>query len=215
MNSKDLKQLTWFFDLDKTLYPPNNGLFHKGNRRINDYFQQKLNKPLPEVNKLRLHFMHKYGTSLLGGIREFNFNAKDFLKYVHGFPKNQYVSKEPELKNFIKNLPGRKFIFSNAPKYYIEEILNHLGIKESFIKIYGIESYRNYGKPNPSSYTLTLRWTHVMPAYAILVDDSKVNCTAAQKLGLNTIWIDENQPYNNYYRDVLFPTITSFLENQL
>jgi putative hydrolase of the HAD superfamily len=119
------------------------------------------------------------------------------------------------LKYFLDSLPGKKYIFSNAPNSYIKEILSHLGVKKCFSHIYGIESFKYHGKPNKSSYMQVLRWTKSSPRNSILIDDMKVNCVSAEEFGLNSIWIDENQTYNNYYEDILFPTITSFLENQL
>ncbi|MCK5848303.1 MAG: HAD-IA family hydrolase [Caldisericia bacterium] len=209
------EQINWFFDLDKTLYPSNNGLYQEGNRRINEFFKTNLNKTLKEVNKLRLYFMHKYGTSLLGSIKECNFDAKEFLDYVHIFPKEPFLKKEPALRYFLNTLPGKKYIFSNAPKSYINEILYHLGIDGIFSQIYGIESFKYIGKPNKSSYAQILRWTNSLPSKSVLIDDMKINCLSAEKFGLNSIWIDENLTYNSYYEDILFTTITSFLENQL
>ena len=217
MNSLNInpKQLNWFFDLDKTLYPPQNGLYQEGNRRINEFFKTKLNKTIKEVNELRVYYMKKYGTSLLGSIKECNFNATEFLDFVHIYPKKPYLKNEPSVKYFLNSLKGNKYIFSNAPRTYIKEVLYHLGIENCFLRIYGIESFKYHGKPNKSSYKQVLRWSNSSPKNSILVDDMKINCLSAQEIGLNSIWIDENQTYNNYYEDTLFPTITSFLENQL
>ncbi len=203
---------TWFFDIDKTIYPPKNGMYQEGNRRINDFFHQKLSISFDEVDALRVHFMKKYGTSLLGSIQECNFNANEFLQYVHTFDKNRYLKKEPLLNQFLSVLPGEKIVFSNAPESYIEEILSILSIKHHFKNIYGIHAFKFIGKPNPSSYQNILRWTNKNPSECVLIDDMKVNCLQAKKEGFETIWIDENQVYNNYYKDLLFPSLISFLK---
>ncbi len=204
----------WLFDVDKTLYPPKNGLYQEGNTRINQYLQKHLQMSLVEINQLRKQYMKKYGTSLLGSIKECGINGNDFLQFVHSFPKHSFISHQPDLKVFLENLPGKKYIFSNAPKDYIIEILSILGIDSVFLKIYGIHSFRFHGKPSASSYLSVLRWIKAHPHQCILVDDMQVNCASASKLGIQTIWIDENQLYNDYYTEVLMPHLSNFISSQ-
>jgi putative hydrolase of the HAD superfamily len=214
MNKHAHMETIWLFDVDKTLYPPKNGLYQEGNARINHYLQKHLQISLLEINKLRKHYMRKYGTSLLGSIKECGLDGNDFLQFVHSFPKHSFLAHQTDLRTFLENLPGKKYIFSNAPKDYILEILSIVGIDSVFSKIYDIHSFRFHGKPNTSSYLSVLRWIKAHPHQCILVDDMKINCTVASKLGIQTIWIDENQLYNDYYKEVLMPRLTKFLKSQ-
>ncbi|MDD4028470.1 MAG: HAD-IA family hydrolase [Caldisericia bacterium] len=214
MNTHLTSSKIWLFDVDKTLYPPNNGLFQEGNKRINRYLEKHLQLDPSAVNSLRKEYMEKYGTSLLGSIKEKGLDGNDFLHYVHSFPLNQYLTPQPLLLSFLDNLPGKKYIFSNAPQKYISEILSIVGVQSVFTKIYGIQSFRFHGKPHVSSYKRILHWIGAKPQHCILVDDMKINCDIAIQLGLQAIWIDENQRYNDYYTEILIPCLAQFLSTQ-
>jgi putative hydrolase of the HAD superfamily len=204
----------WLFDVDKTLYPPNCGLYQEGNKRINSYIQKNLQIQPFEVNAIRKEYMKKYGTSLLGCIKEKGLDGNDFLQYVHSLPLTNFLTSQPFLKTFLDTLPGKKIVFSNAPTFYISEILSTVGIKNVFTSIYGIQSFRFHGKPHASSYKRVLRWIGAEPQQCVLVDDMKINCDTAKQLGFHAIWIDENQMYNDYYTDILIPSLQNFVTSQ-
>jgi putative hydrolase of the HAD superfamily len=99
------------------------------------------------------------------------------------------VVSENALKHALARLDGRKLVFSNAPRHYVEEVLRALGVERFFDAVYTIEDARYRGKPALHGFHFLLRKHHLDAHRCALVDDALENLRAAHRLGMSTVWV--------------------------
>ena len=58
--------ITWVFDLDHTLYPPEARLFDLIEVRMTKWVMEAVGVERAEADRLRLHYWQTYGTTLAG-----------------------------------------------------------------------------------------------------------------------------------------------------
>ena len=56
----------------------------------------------------------------------------EFLDYVHDVDLHM-LDPDPQLREYIKALPGRKFIFTNGSKGHARNVAGHLNLFDFFI----------------------------------------------------------------------------------
>jgi len=99
------------------------------------------------------------------------------------------VVGEPLLRHTLRRLPGRKFVFSNAPVHYARAVLRVLGVSDLFNAVFAIERARFRPKPDAYGFLRLCRAHHLQPRRCIMVEDSLENLRTAKKLGMKTVWI--------------------------
>lgn len=180
----------WIFDLDNTLHNATPHIFPQINRAMNAYLQQHLQLDEAEAGSLRRHYWQRYGATLLGLIRHHNTDPQHFLWHTHQFPDlKRMVVGEPLLRHTLRRLPGRKFVFSNAPVHYARAVLRILNVGDLFNAVFSIERVRFRPKPDAYGFLRLCRAHHLQPRRCIMVEDSLENLRTAKKLGMKTVWI--------------------------
>ncbi|MBN9252276.1 MAG: pyrimidine 5'-nucleotidase, partial [Mesorhizobium sp.] len=116
----------WVFDLDNTLYPHHSNLFSQIDVRMTAYVQELLTLPRDEARKLQKELYLEYGTTLNGLMKRYNIDPDDFLMRVHDIDYSWLVP-DPVLGAAIRQLPGRKFIFTNGNRSHAERAARILG----------------------------------------------------------------------------------------
>jgi putative hydrolase of the HAD superfamily len=91
--------------------------------------------------------------------------------------------------HMLRRLPGRKIIFSNAPRHYTDAVLKLTGLGRHFSSIYSVENVRFQPKPMLAGFRTLLRAEHLDPKHCIMVEDSLPNLISAKKLGMKTVWV--------------------------
>jgi putative hydrolase of the HAD superfamily len=217
VNDRTIKIKDWLIDLDNCLYPYDNGLYNYINLRMNHYIEKKLMIPFDQVDQLRRSFIATFGNTLLGLILHHQVEAHDFLNYVHDFPLDPFISREPLLCSFLEqHLSGRFIIFTNAPGFYAHRVLQALGIDHLVHQVYDIHFSSYYGKPHPESFEKVIREAELSPCSTLFVDDMPENVNSAKKMGFQTLHIDTSIPYkNNYYIDLFFPGVLRCLKKKV
>ena len=86
-------------------------------------------------------------------------------------------------------MPGRKFVFSNAPVHYAQSVLRALGIYDLFSAVYTIEHTRYRPKPDSFGFLRLCRSHHLRPRRCIMVEDNLDNLRTAKRLGMKTVWV--------------------------
>lgn len=147
----------------------------------------------PNHRRLRVAYWRRYGATLLGLIRHHDVDAHDFLRAAHDFDAAALVRAERGLAQLLARLPGRKLLITNAPGAYAGSVLRALQLQPHFGARYPIERMRLHGRfrPKPSRAMLRalLARERIVPARAVLVEDSLANLAAARALGLATVLI--------------------------
>lgn len=183
---------TWIFDLDNTLHNATPHIFPHINRAMNAYLQQHLQLDEVAAGKLRRDYWQRYGATLLGLIRHHGTDPGHFLQQTHQFPDlPRMVVREPLLRHALRRLPGRKFVFSNAPVHYAKAVLRVLGIRDLFDAVFTIERVRFRPKPDVYGFLRLCRTHHLRPQRCIMVEDTLENLRTAKKLGMKTVWISK------------------------
>ncbi len=177
----------WVFDLDNTLYDAETHVFVEVGNRMTDFVQNHLAVPREEAGRLRKHYYKTYGTTLRGLMSEHKVDPHKFLEHVHDID----ISVVPPCKvtqDYLAYLPGRRFVFTNAPKAFAEAMTQHLGIRHHFEDIFAIEDAAYWPKPKIDTYHVFLKKHGVDPAKACMFEDLEINLRPAHELGMSTVW---------------------------
>jgi putative hydrolase of the HAD superfamily len=181
----------WIFDLDNTLHNATPHIFPHINRSMTAYLQQHLQLDEAAANALRMHYWQRYGATLSGLMRHHGTRPEHFLWHTHQFPElERMVLREPRLRHVLKNLPGRKVVFSNAPQHYAQAVLKLLRVADLFDDVMAVEQTRYRPKPDSFGFLRLLRRHRVAAAQCVMVEDSLENLVAAKRLGMRTVWVN-------------------------
>jgi putative hydrolase of the HAD superfamily len=185
---------SWIFDLDNTLHNASQHIFPHINSAMNAYLQSQLGLDAHAAAVLRRDYWLKYGATLLGLIRHHGTDPRHFLWNTHQLPDlARMVVREPLLRATLTRLPGRKFIFSNAPVHYAGAVLKALAIRDLFDSVFSIERTRFRPKPDAQGFLRVVRSNHLRASRCIMVEDTLANLRTAKKLGMKTVWVSREQ----------------------
>lgn len=183
----------WLFDLDNTLHDCTPHIFPHINRSMREYIERYLGVDAAEATRIRQHYWNRYGATLLGLVRHHGADPRHFLRYTHEFERlDRMVVFDRALRHVLRRLPGRKIVFSNAPRAYTDTVLDILGVRALFHSVWSIERLAFRPKPMPLAFRRLLQGERLNPARCIFVEDSPVNLRTAKRLGMTTVLISPN-----------------------
>ena len=194
MNLSDIKN--WVFDLDNTLYSPEEDIFSQIDKRMTEFIISKFNVNEEEAFNIQKKYFLEYGTTLSGLMKRENIDPDEFLEFVHNI-NLEILKPNIELSKIIKNLPGDKFIFTNGSKKHAENVLEQLEMSGIFDDIFDIKDSNFIPKPNINAYLNFIDKTKIEPDVSIMFEDIGRNLEAAKKLGMKTVLIKRNVPMRN------------------
>lgn len=191
----------WLFDLDNTLHNASHAIFPAINANMNRYMTQVFaagGHPSDEatVNFLRRHYWRLYGATLLGMVRHHGVRIDDFLHEAHRFDDLPgMVRAERGIGRWLRQLPGRKILLTNAPQRYSRQLVRHLRLHRHFSQHISIESMQVHRQLRPKPSRLMLRKLlareKVRARDCILVEDTVANLKTARELGVRTAWVTQ------------------------
>jgi putative hydrolase of the HAD superfamily len=184
----------WLFDLDNTLHNASHAAFRDINAYMTAYIVRELGVNEAEADALRRRYWLRYGATILGLIRHHGVNARHFLHHTHLLPGlEQQVHGHAHDFAALKQLPGRRYILTNAPRDYTARVLGVLGIARWFDGVIAIEDMHMFGHLRPKPDARMLRRTaarlHVHPSRCVLVEDTLEHQKAARRVGMKTVWM--------------------------
>ena len=186
-----MSERLWIFDLDNTLHDATPHIFPHINRSMTAYLQQHLQLDAVAANDLRIAYWQRYGATLSGMMRHHATDPGHFLWHTHQFPDlENMVLCEPRLRHVLKNLPGKKVLFSNAPQHYAHAVLALLRIDDLFDEVMAVEHTGYRPKPHAFGFLRLMKRHKVRAAQCVMVEDSLENLRTAKKLGMRTVWIN-------------------------
>jgi putative hydrolase of the HAD superfamily len=184
----------WFFDLDNTLHDAQAHIFPSMNAQISQYLMRRFDIGEADAHAMRRGFWEKYGTTMNGLVRHHGTNPAEFLRATHQFPElADMVVHENAVRHALARLPGRKILYTNAPRHYVDEVVRTLGVARYFDAVYSIENTRYLGKPSVAGFRMLLRKHHLAAARCALVDDMLENLRTAKRLGMATVWVSQEK----------------------
>jgi putative hydrolase of the HAD superfamily len=120
---------------------------------------------------------------------EHGVEAEEYLEFVHDVDLSA-LEPSPVLRDAIAALPGRKLIFTNADRPYVDRILAARGLAGVFEDVFDIHRMEHRPKPWPGSYAALCQSFAIHAPHALFVEDSAHNLEPAKALGMTTVWID-------------------------
>ena len=206
LHTQKLNQITkysfenWVFDLDNTLYDINLGLSQKVSERITIYIMEKLYLKKQHAEQLRRKMFKDYGLTLRGLMLEKKVDPDSYLDFVHDVAHPE-LAVDLKLKNFLKKLRGKKFIYTNASKKHALNVMDGMGITDQFDDILDIKGTDYIPKPDPRSYEAMIKKFNIIGDQlkrTIFFEDTAKNLEPAKIIGLSTVWIENKFNHQDY-----------------
>ena len=213
----------WVFDLDNTLYPHHSNLFAQIDVKMTGYVADLLKLSHNDARDLQKRFYKEYGTTLKGLMDRYDIDPDDFLQKVHDIDYSWLVP-DPSLSTAIKQLPGRKFIFTNGDRGHAERAARQLGVLEQFDDIFDIKAAQLTPKPARETYDRFLGLHKIDAASCVMFEDLARNLIVPKALGMTTVLIVphnfeptyseiwERDPGNTDHVDYVTDHLSSFLD---
>ncbi|MCU0908839.1 MAG: pyrimidine 5'-nucleotidase [Rhodobacteraceae bacterium] len=179
---------TWVFDLDNTLYPPTARLFDLIDQRMTAYIIRALGVDATSADRLRADYWHRYGTTLAGLMAEHGVDPAPYLVDVHDIPLDR-LSPDPDLAARLRDLPGRRIVYTNGSAPYAERVLAARGLTGLFDAVYGVEHAGYRPKPEAAAFATVFARDGLTPAQAAMFEDDARNLAVPHALGLRTVHV--------------------------
>ncbi len=194
-----MSKQVWVFDLDDTLHNASAYIFPVMNRAMTQYIMDALTLDETEAHTLRQHYWRVYGATLKGLMRHHGVDAHHFLQETHRFMDlPDMVIQVKRLRSLIKSLPGRKCVFTNAPKNYAERVLKLMGIADCFELVFSVESTKFHAKPSLRGFQMLLKTLKTNPKHCVMLEDNLPALMTAKRLGMQTIWVTKKPQKPNF-----------------
>ena len=200
----------WVFDLDNTLYPPEAALFDQIEVKMTDYVMRELKVDHARANHLRDHYWREYGTTLSGMMAEHDVDPLPYLEEVHDISLDHMI-EDLTLRSHIRNLPGRKTVYTNGSRFHAERVLESRGLSGIFDAIYGIEHSNFLPKPSRAAYDVIISTDKIDTNSAAMFEDDPRNLEVPHDLGMKTVLVGPpaERPYIHHQTEDL----TDFLSH--
>lgn len=184
----------WLFDLDDTLHHASGGAFAAIGAAMNDYMVRHLGIEAEAARLLRHGYWQRYGATLLGLVRHHGVSGAHFLAETHALPDLETALRAARADlAWLRRLPGRKVLLTNAPVQYAKRVLKALGIGPQFERVIAIEHMRMFGhyrpKPDARMFRHVCAQLRIAPSRCTLVEDSPQHLKSARGLGMATVWM--------------------------
>jgi putative hydrolase of the HAD superfamily len=187
---------TWIFDLDNTLYPASCDLFALIDARMNAYLRNLFSVDETEAHRIQKQYFRDHGTTLSGLMARHGTDPHHFLDFVHDIEMDR-ISPNPDLKDALMALPGRRLVFTNGDVPYAERVLAALGIESCFEAVHDIHMMDYQPKPDPSAYDGFCKAWGVTPTTALFAEDMARNLKPAKDIGMTTLWVNNGSEQAN------------------
>jgi putative hydrolase of the HAD superfamily len=178
----------WIFDLDSTLYSKDCGF--EASRQSYKVFARLKGCTDDEAKALYGEYAAKYGAAPFTGIiKESGINIDAFIEEAFVNVPMDSLPISPELPTLLNSINAQKIVFSNCPKKAIDNILEHLGLANSFDEIFGLERLDYLCKPHKDAFNGVLSSLNVQTPDCVMVEDQPSNLAIAKELGMTTILV--------------------------
>jgi len=151
-------------------------------------------------------------TTLRGLMDCHHIDPDDFLNKVHDIDYS-WLQPNPQLKQAIAALTGRKIIFTNGSRRHAENTLAQLGFESLFEDIFDIKDADYIPKPEQAPYEQLLQQFDIEPTRAVMFEDLDRNLEVPKRFGMRTVLIVPEETTNHPpdYIDFIADDLSFFL----
>nr|WP_315054404.1 pyrimidine 5'-nucleotidase [uncultured Brevundimonas sp.] len=180
----------WVFDMDDTLYPPEQGLMGLVQKRINAFVVEAVGLAPEEAAVLQRQFLDEHGTTLAGLMANYAVDTERFLHEVHDVPLDG-LEPNPRLAEVLKRLPGQRFVFTNGARDYARRVLDRIGVADCFADVFAIEDADLTPKPAPATFRRMAERFGLNLQRSVFFEDTPKNLEPAKAMGMHTVLIGD------------------------
>lgn len=169
---------TYIFDLDETLYAPNE---ESARRRVDHYVnvvQEKLNITSYEQAKNKVKDLYlQYGTTYAGLAELTDISYDEFHSFSKKWDYTEFHDEDKELESLIKQLDGKKFLYSAGHRDHVERVLKAMAIDINIFDGVFANEDGNTLMPKPQKVTqdIFIEKFNIDKSSVVYLDDS-VSC---------------------------------------
>jgi len=196
------------FDLDGTLYSRKTGLIDRLIGRTKVYMVERIGLDENDTDATFEDYHGRFGSVLGGLIEEHEVDREEYLSFVFGVPVEEHLADNPDLRAMLESIEAQKCVFSNSPRWHIENVLGCLGIRACFERLFDTEAVNYASKPDPGPYRTVLALLGAPANECLFIDDKPPNVLTAQELGMIPVLLDENGRYKGDKLDFVISEIT-------
>lgn len=153
-----------------------------------NWVMKELGVDRDEANRLRAKYWREHGTTLAGLMRLHDVDPQGYLVDVHDIDFT-VLDPDPELRNAISALPGRKIIYTNGTAPYAENVLKARGLSGEFDAIYGVEHAGFHPKPDYAAFQQVFALDGLSPDTSAMFEDDPRNLKVPHEMGMRTIHV--------------------------
>jgi putative hydrolase of the HAD superfamily len=176
-------------DVDNTLYAPSCGVVDRVDVLINRYLIERVGIAPDQVDDIRRRLWSDYGTTLHGLMYDHGVDPEDYLRFVHAIEIDDVLPANPDLARMLARIPMLKVAVTNGSAVHARGVLDCLGVRELFFRVYGLERLAFVPKPYVQAYQLVLADLHAHGRDCVFVEDRPANLRAARQLGMRTVHV--------------------------
>lgn len=178
----------WIFDLDNTLYPAECEFMALIEGKMTELVMRQTGLARDESRALQMKYLHEHGTTLAGLMAEHGVDPQDFIDEVHDVSLDR-LTPDPELREALARLPGRRLVFTNGGEKHAERVLDALNLNDLFEDTFHLEAAGFVPKPTLSTYHAMTTKHGVDPHRAAFFEDSPKNLKPAYDIGMTTVLV--------------------------
>ena len=180
-------------DVDNTLYAPSCGVVDRVDALINRYLTERVGIAPDEVDAIRRRLWSDYGTTLHGLMYRHGIDPDDYLRFVHAIELDDVLAADPHLGEMLARIPMLKVAVTNGSTAHARGVLDCLGVRNLFFRVYGLEHLAFVPKPYVQAYQLVLADLHAHGRDCVFVEDRAANLRAARQLGMRTVFVADGR----------------------
>ncbi|MEJ6077085.1 pyrimidine 5'-nucleotidase [Vibrio sp. 1-Bac 57] len=180
------------FDLDNTLYAPENGILEQIAPRMRHFISDALGISLEESNTLCDFYYQQYGGTIRGIQLHYpKVDLNKFSEFSHQVNLDK-VAKATKLKDALHAFKKSRYVFTNSPLSYATRVLKHIDLYDCFDGIFSVELTGYKMKPDPHAFNTICKHFGFKANEAAFYDDQVANITTAKSLGMRTILVNRS-----------------------
>jgi putative hydrolase of the HAD superfamily len=207
---------TWVFDLDDTLYPRSVDLHGQMRERVVTFIASHMKMDRAAAEVVHHDYYERFGSTLQGMVQLHGVSPNAFLDFVHQIDLSVLTHNE-DLIDALRALPGRRIVFTNAPRGHATAALEAMGMAGLFDAIASIEDSDFVGKPNLSAFSSVFEAHGVNPRAAAMFEDRPGNLLVPYEFGMKTVLVidplidDADTIAKPRHVDAVITNLTGFL----
>jgi putative hydrolase of the HAD superfamily len=178
-------------DIDNTLYASSCGVVPRGDVLINRDLVERVGIDPGEVDRLRREMWSDYGTTLHGLMYRHGIDPDDYLRFVHDIELADVLATDPALAAMLARIPLVKVAVTNGSAAHARGVLDCLGVRDVFFRVYALERMSYVPKPYVQAYHSVLLDLHARGPDCVLVEDRAANLRGARQLGMGTVFVGD------------------------